>query len=246
MQPEKRKENNPAHDSPWSPPLKVVLSACLAGQRVRYNGASKGERELFQGLEEAARTVRAGDGASCPKQGESCLRATLPLFQAAMEAAPKREEKPLVEFIPVCPETECGLAVPRPPMRLITPLLRPRLVESATGREHTGRMQDWIREKLAFLATLPPDGAILKKGSPSCGLRGIPIYNGKKTAGRAPGLFAAAFARSFPFIPIAQEDELKLPEARLAFVARMVAARSRRADRTRGPVFHAGGDVYPL
>lgn len=246
MRPEKGKRNNPAGSPSWTPPLRVVLSSCLAGQRVRYNGASKKEEALLPGLVEAARTLAASGSASFPEQREGGPQTTLPLFQEPAPPPAKKDDPPLVEFVTVCPETECGLPVPRPPMRLTVPLLRPRLLESASEREHTGRMQDCIREKLAFFATLPPDGAILKKGSPSCGLRGVPVYDGKKTAGRAPGLFAAAFARAFPFIPIVQEDDLRLPEARLAFVARMLAARSLRAGRTRRPVFHAGEDVYPL
>ena len=48
--------------------------------------------------------------------------------------------KPHVEFLPVCPEVEIGLGVPRPPIRLVqgTPV---RLVQPDTGRDLTAEMQ---------------------------------------------------------------------------------------------------------
>ncbi|MEJ2040706.1 MAG: DUF523 domain-containing protein, partial [Desulfosarcinaceae bacterium] len=38
-----------------------------------------------------------------------------------------------MDFIPVCPEVECGLPVPREPMRLVGDPRNPRLVTVKTG-----------------------------------------------------------------------------------------------------------------
>ena len=46
-----------------------------------------------------------------------------------------------VEFIPVCPEVEIGLGVPREPVRLVTQGKVRHLVQPATGRDLTARMR---------------------------------------------------------------------------------------------------------
>ena len=45
-----------------------------------------------------------------------------------------------VEFVPVCPEVECGLGVPREPMRLEGPPAAPRLVTVRTKQDQTQRL----------------------------------------------------------------------------------------------------------
>ena len=53
-----------------------------------------------------------------------------------------------VQFVPVCPETECGLGVPREAMHLVGPIDAPRLITRKTGIDHTGRMNTWVRKRL--------------------------------------------------------------------------------------------------
>jgi uncharacterized protein YbbK (DUF523 family) len=54
--------------------------------------------------------------------------------------------EPFVEFVPVCPEVEIGLGVPRDPIRLVTGESGDpdrgglRLVQPSTGRDLTARM----------------------------------------------------------------------------------------------------------
>jgi uncharacterized protein YbbK (DUF523 family) len=50
--------------------------------------------------------------------------------------------------VPVCPEVECGMTVPRDPMHLADDPDSPRLVTTATGEDQTERMQAWIRSRL--------------------------------------------------------------------------------------------------
>ena len=45
-----------------------------------------------------------------------------------------------VEFVPVCPEVECGLGVPRESMRLVGDIESPRLITVRTHVDHTERM----------------------------------------------------------------------------------------------------------
>ncbi|HMK16240.1 MAG TPA: DUF523 domain-containing protein, partial [Methanomicrobiales archaeon] len=61
--------------------------------------------------------------------------------------------KPFVEFIPVCPEVEIGLPIPRDPIRIVRVGRRDRLVQPSTGWDLTGEMEQFARE---FLDGLPP------------------------------------------------------------------------------------------
>jgi len=51
-----------------------------------------------------------------------------------------------VEWVPVCPEVECGLPVPREPMRLVGEPESPRLVTIRSGIDHTDRMLGWTKK----------------------------------------------------------------------------------------------------
>ncbi|NTW17649.1 MAG: DUF523 domain-containing protein, partial [Syntrophaceae bacterium] len=50
-------------------------------------------------------------------------------------------------WVPVCPEAECGLGIPREAMRLIGEPESPRLVTIHSGIDHTERMLQWEMEK---------------------------------------------------------------------------------------------------
>ena len=52
------------------------------------------------------------------------------------------------EFVPVCPEVECGLTVPREAMHLAGDIDAPRLVTIHTGIDHTAMMNSWMTKKL--------------------------------------------------------------------------------------------------
>ena len=53
-----------------------------------------------------------------------------------------------VEFVPVCPEVEMGLPVPREALRLVGAPGSPRLVTSRSGADMTDRMLAWSRARL--------------------------------------------------------------------------------------------------
>ena len=54
---------------------------------------------------------------------------------------------PVVEWVPVCPEVEIGLGIPRPPIRLEGTPGSPRLILPSTGSDLTERMDAFAREK---------------------------------------------------------------------------------------------------
>jgi uncharacterized protein YbbK (DUF523 family) len=104
-----------------------------------------------------------------------------------------------VELVPVCPEVEIGLGVPREPIRLESAggsgggaSGPPRLVTIETRRDLTERMRAYAELRVAALASLGLAGYVTKSKSPSCGLQGVPVH-GADTA--APG------AAKLPAIP---------------------------------------------
>ena len=137
------------------------------------------------------------------------------------------------EFVGVCPEVECGLGVPREPMRLVGDPARPRLITTRTGVDHTDRMEGWAARRVAELEREDLCGFIFKARSPSSGLEKVKVYNGKGgLSGKAPGLFAKAFLGHFPALPCEDEGRLNDPDLRENFIERVFTLwRFRRAVR---------------
>lgn len=72
-----------------------------------------------------------------------------------------------VEYVPVCPEVECGLPVPRESMRLEGDPDSPRLVTSRTGQDMTDRLIRWARKRVIELEKNDLHGFIFKSNSPA-------------------------------------------------------------------------------
>lgn len=125
--------------------MKILVSACLLGHPVRYDGGHKYSPEI----------------------------AALGQFH---------------ELLPVCPETECGIPVPRESMTMNNG----RLVSNSHGEDFTDMLAPWIEKRLAELAQAPPALAILKSKSPSCGKN---------------GMFRMALEKRFPECRVLDENE---------------------------------------
>jgi len=82
-----------------------------------------------------------------------------------------------VEYVPVCPEVECGLGVPRESMRLVGDPGAPRLMTTRTGRDYTERMLKWARKRVAEFEHRNLCGIIFKSNSPGSGMKRVKIYN---------------------------------------------------------------------
>lgn len=137
---------------------------------------------------------------------------------------------PYVEWVPVCPEVECGLPVPREAMRLIGLSGPPRLVTVRSGIDHTDRMRDWSAKRIAKLAALDLDGFIFKSRSPSSAMRDAKRYSAAGVpSAKGPGLFAAAFMERFPMIPVEDEGRLNDEGIRENFIERVFVFRRWKA-----------------
>jgi uncharacterized protein YbgA (DUF1722 family)/uncharacterized protein YbbK (DUF523 family) len=128
-----------------------------------------------------------------------------------------------VRFVPVCPEVECGLPIPREALRLVGDPEAPRLVTSKTGRDYTDQMQTWAATRLDELAEDKLCGYIFKYGSPSSGMSRVKVYpeQGGPPSMKGRGMFAAMFMDRFPLLPVEDDGRLNDPGLRENFIMRI-------------------------
>jgi uncharacterized protein YbgA (DUF1722 family)/uncharacterized protein YbbK (DUF523 family) len=125
-------------------------------------------------------------------------------------------------WVPVCPEIEYGLPVPRETMRLTGTPASPRLVTVRTGVDHTEGMIAWAMQKLQELEKEELCGFIFKSKSPSSGMGGVKVYSDDGVPSKkGVGLFAGAFIRHFPLLPVIDEGRLHDPSLRENFLERV-------------------------
>ena len=124
-----------------------------------------------------------------------------------------------VVWVPVCPEIEAGLGTPREAMRLVGDPQNPRLVTIKSGTDHTRALETLTTNRIAQLMELDLSGYVFKKGSPSCGIERVRLYNEQGMPNRnGVGLFARAFIEQFPLIPVEEEGRLCEPTLRENFI----------------------------
>src|SRR5690606_2066494 len=93
----------------------------------------------------------------------------------------------------------------------------------------------WAAERIRDLAAMRLSGYVLKARSPSCGPRDVPVAasGGAGVAGLDRGRFADALLGAMPDLPVEDEEQLRSPERRRAFLGRVRA-------------FHARGMQLPI
>lgn len=145
-----------------------------------------------------------------------------------------RQLEPHVLFLPVCPEVEIGLGVPRDPVRIVSEKGALRLLQPATGRDLSERMGRFSDQFLTSLSEV--DGFILKNRSPSCGIKDVkrfPRMDVETPVGKGAGFFAAEVLERFPGLAIEDEGRLNHPKIRDHFLTKLFTlARFREAKKT--------------
>jgi uncharacterized protein YbgA (DUF1722 family)/uncharacterized protein YbbK (DUF523 family) len=131
-----------------------------------------------------------------------------------------------VQYVPVCPEVECGLPVPRESMRLEGNPDSPRLITSRTKHDMTERMVRWAKRRVVEIEEEDLCGFIFKSDSPSSGMERVRVYNEKgMPVKKGIGLFARIFMEHFPLLPVEDEGRLHDPELRENFIERIFTLR---------------------
>jgi uncharacterized protein YbgA (DUF1722 family)/uncharacterized protein YbbK (DUF523 family) len=133
---------------------------------------------------------------------------------------------PFVEFVPVCPEVEIGLGVPRESLRLVREDESIRLVANKSGDDLTNSMQRYADRRTRALSGEDLSGYVLKKDSPSCGMERVRVYAGNGMPARdGRGLYADALIRRYPNLPVEEEGRLNDGRLRENFIERVFAYR---------------------
>jgi uncharacterized protein YbgA (DUF1722 family)/uncharacterized protein YbbK (DUF523 family) len=129
-----------------------------------------------------------------------------------------------VEWMPVCPEVEIGLSVPRESMRLVADPDAPRLIAPKSGTDYTERMRAWAQERLEQLSALGLCGFVFKKDSPSSGLFRVKVYDKHGNPSRTGvGIFPREVMKRFPLLPLEEEGRLNDMPRRENFIERIFA-----------------------
>ncbi|WP_305042676.1 YbgA family protein [Geoalkalibacter sp.] len=124
-----------------------------------------------------------------------------------------------LEFVPVCPEVEVGLPIPRETLRLVGDAQHPRLVFSKSGEDITERMESWARRRCDELEREDLCGFIFKARSPSSGMERVKLYDKNGVpAKQGVGLFARIFMERFPLVPVEEDGRLHDDRLRENFV----------------------------
>ena len=183
--------------------LRLGVSSCLLGSKVRFDGGHKHDHFLTDTL---------GD---------------------------------YVEWVPVCPEVEAGMSIPREAVRLVGNVKEPRMVGVRSETDYTTMMRRFSAQRVRDLAALDLDGYVLKKGSPSCGMERVRVYQKGMPSRNGRGIFSAAFMAAYPLLPVEEEGRLNDTGLRENFIERLFAHRRWRtlvdSHPTRGDLvaFHA-------
>lgn len=160
--------------------IRIGISTCLLGEKVRYDGGHKLDPFLVD---------------------------TLGRY---------------VEYVPVCPEVECGFGIPREALRLVGEPAAPRLVTVRGNIDYTERMAGWAKKRVRDLEKEDLCGFIFKSKSPSSGMERVKVYNEKGMPSKTgSGMFARAFTDHFPRIPVEEEGRLHDPQLRENFIERI-------------------------
>ena len=169
-----------------------------------------------------------------------CLGFAACRYNGLMISSPfVRKLKDHVDFIPVCPEQEIGLGVPRDPIRIVETKGRRSLYQPATGRDVTKEMNDFSAKFFKDLG--PVDGFLLKTRSPSCGIKDVKVYPGSlkgatPVTGKSSGFFGGLALESYPGRAIEDENRLKNAVIREHFLTRVFAMVHLRETLKSGPV----------
>ncbi len=162
--------------------IKIGISTCLLGEKVRYDGGHKLDRYITQTLGQ------------------------------------------YMTFVPVCPEVECGLSVPREAMRLVGDPQSPRLMTIRSKIDLTEQMETWAHKRVRELESEGLCGYIFKSKSPSSGMERVKVYTEKgHPSPVGVGIFARIFMDHFPRLPTEEEGRLHDPVLRENFIEQVFA-----------------------
>ncbi|WP_048173968.1 YbgA family protein [Methanosarcina siciliae] len=143
--------------------------------------------------------------------------------------------KEYVDFLPVCPEVEIGLGIPRKPVRIVLERGEHRLIQPSGGKDVTEDMKTFCTRFLDSIENV--DGFILKFRSPSCGFKDVKFYpsvDGKGAIGKTSGYFGGAVLEKYPFLPVEDEGRLRNSRIKEHFLTKLFTLTAFREVKAKG------------
>jgi len=134
------------------------------------------------------------------------------------------------DFVPLCPEVAIGMGTPREPIRLVGDPEQPRAVGTVDAAlDVTQPLVEYGERMAAQVGDLC--GYIFMQNSPSCGLERVKVYqaNGIPHRNGGRGLYAQAFCRKHPDLPVEEAGRLNDPVLRENFLTRVYVYRDWQA-----------------
>ena len=123
------------------------------------------------------------------------------------------------ELIPVCPEFESNLGLPREAMKLYGDPAHPELRGVVSNKDCTSALRSWLEKRMPELAELEPAGFVLKSNSPSCGV--FPVKMADRVS-ESSGIFAACVVQAFPELAVAGDKQLEDRFGRQRFLDKLL------------------------
>lgn len=156
----------------------------------------------------------------------ACLLGHPVRFNGAHKNAPLCSEvlSQWFDFVPICPEVEIGMGVPREPIHLVAENHQIRVKNvSNHNRDYTSRLDDLVGQKSAELSALC--GYILMQKSPSCGLYEVKVHDsrGKLQKQSAMGVYAYQLQQNHPLLPMEEVKRLNDRNSLEHFMTRVFA-----------------------
>jgi len=127
------------------------------------------------------------------------------------------------DYVPTCPEVDAGMGTPRETVALYGTLEDHKMISKKSQTDWTEKMNTYMTGRISTLGKNDLCGYIFKSKSPSCGIGRVPVYSkfGSNKVRHGPGMFASAFMKTLPLIPVEDEGRLHDPVIRENFIVRV-------------------------
>jgi len=131
------------------------------------------------------------------------------------------------ELMPICPEVEMGLGIPREPVQLVFEDSKIKMISVKKRIDHTDLAV--LTSKNLLNNFKEACGIILMKNSPSCGIERVKVYSPNETVMTNAtkelqvGIFAKKTKERFPLLPIIESGRIHNLEDRKLFLRQVTA-----------------------
>ncbi len=132
-----------------------------------------------------------------------------------------------VVWVPVCPEVEVGMSIPREAIQIEESCDGIKLLGVESRQDWTEQMNNFARQRVLQLQAADIVGYVFKARSPSCGIGDVPLMGalGQTVVGKTNGIFCDVLMEMWPELSIANEVMMSDAKQRVEFLQRVQQTR---------------------